>query len=148
MKSAFTRNGRTVIAFETANKEKTLSCGLVGFRVFRIKLAKQIDPALGDLYRDTSFMKFMPDVFNRQFDNMVSDARFSGKEELIQFLRMSHECGEIPARLCKKIAEIMESNHDDDTCGYDDNPDKVEDLTEMMKWCAEHRRKLIWYRQI
>jgi hypothetical protein len=118
------------VTFTTIKGDKELDYGYGGFRYFRATLAAKIDKELGELYGDTVYMLRYPDAFNKQFNALVSQPRFAGKEELIEFLCMSDCDGKIPARLCKQIAEIM---NDDDS------------LTEMMRWCAEHRRKLVWY---
>ena len=118
------------ITFTTVKGDKEVNYGYRGFRVFRVELARRIDAHLGDLYGDTIFMLRMPEVFNKQFNEMVSDKRFDGKEELIAFLCMSDCEGKISAKLCRQIADIMGD--------YDE-------LSEMMRWCAENRRKLVWY---
>ena len=119
-----------MITFTTRAREQDLNYGYRAFRIYRIRLAEKLDEELGKLYSDTMLMLREPEIFNYKFNKLVSGEAFRGKEAIIEFLCMSDCEGQLNATVCRQIADIMQ----------DDDP-----LTAIMRWCAENRRKLVWY---
>lgn len=119
-----------MITFTTRKHEQDLNYGYRAFRIYRIRLAEKLDEELGKLYCDTMLLLREPEIFNHKLNHIVASEKFRGKEAIVEFLCMSDCEGQLNASVCKQIADIMS----------DDDP-----LTAMMRWCAENRRKLVWY---
>ena len=119
------------IIFTTIKGDKELNYGYGMFRAYRIMLAKQLDPTLGLVYADTMMLLRNPNLFNQRFNEVIAHDKFRPYDDVLQFLCMPDCEGKISAKLCRRIATIMKDDDDE--------------LTEMIKWCANNRRKLVWH---
>ena len=124
--------------------------GYGGFMSLREDIAKALDKEFGNHYATLSrcFREEDFDAFNKKANKILSDAKFNGYEDVLDFL-YAPDCdgGKVSYKTCKKIYDLIKDfDFKGDIFTYAAHSDgkDYEHFKEFLLECYSHRRNMIW----